>query len=44
MRLLHTMLRVNNLDESLKFYCDQLGMMLALGHIAAPARPTPVTA
>jgi lactoylglutathione lyase len=28
MRLLHTMLRVNNLDESLKFYCDGLGMKL----------------
>jgi lactoylglutathione lyase len=28
MRLLHTMLRVNNLDESLKFYCDALGMKL----------------
>ena len=28
MRLLHTMLRVNNLDESLKFYCDTLGMKL----------------
>ena len=28
MRLLHTMLRVNNLDESLKFYCEQLGMKL----------------
>jgi lactoylglutathione lyase len=28
MRLLHTMLRVNNLDESLKFYCDVLGMKL----------------
>ncbi|GFE68299.1 lactoylglutathione lyase [Chroococcus sp. FPU101] len=28
MRLLHTMLRVNNLDESLKFYCDILGMKL----------------
>jgi len=28
MRILHTMLRVNNLDESLKFYCDQLGMKL----------------
>jgi predicted ester cyclase len=23
---------------------DQLGMMLALGHVAPPARPTPVTA
>jgi lactoylglutathione lyase len=28
MRLLHTMLRVNNLQESLKFYCDVLGMKL----------------
>ncbi|PSB24353.1 lactoylglutathione lyase [Stenomitos frigidus] len=28
MRLLHTMLRVSNLDESLKFYCDVLGMTL----------------
>ncbi len=28
MRLLHTMLRVGNLDESLKFYCDLLGMKL----------------
>ncbi|WP_232014493.1 lactoylglutathione lyase [cyanobacterium endosymbiont of Rhopalodia gibberula] len=28
MRILHTMLRVNNLDESLKFYCDILGMKL----------------
>ncbi len=28
MRLLHTMLRVKNLDESLKFYCDVLGMNL----------------
>ncbi len=28
MRLLHTMLRVRNLDESLKFYCDLLGMKL----------------
>ncbi|MFM1842106.1 MAG: hypothetical protein RLZZ490_842 [Cyanobacteriota bacterium] len=28
MRLLHTMLRVGNLDESLKFYCDVLGMNL----------------
>ena len=27
-RLLHTMLRVNNLDESLKFYCDKLGIKL----------------
>jgi lactoylglutathione lyase len=28
MRLLHTMLRVNDLDESLRFYCDALGMKL----------------
>ncbi|MBW4690234.1 MAG: lactoylglutathione lyase [Lyngbya sp. HA4199-MV5] len=28
MRLLHTMLRVGNLDESLQFYCDVLGMTL----------------
>ncbi len=32
MRLLHTMLRVNNLDESLKFHCDQLGMKLLRKH------------
>lgn len=28
MRLLHTMLRVGNLEESLKFYCELLGMQL----------------
>ena len=28
MRLLHTMLRVKDLDESLQFYCDVLGMTL----------------
>jgi lactoylglutathione lyase len=28
MRFLHTMIRVNDLDESLKFYCDVLGMRL----------------
>lgn len=28
MRMLHTMLRVGNLEESLKFYCDVLGMQL----------------
>lgn len=28
MRILHTMLRVNNLEESLKFYVDVLGMQL----------------
>lgn len=28
MRLLHTMLRVGNLEESIQFYCDVLGMKL----------------
>ena len=28
MRLLHTMLRVNDLEESLRFYCDGLDMRL----------------
>ena len=28
MHLLHTMLRVGNLEESLKFYCEVLGMKL----------------
>jgi len=28
MRLLHTMLRVNDLEESLRFYCEALGMLL----------------
>lgn len=28
MRVLHTMLRVGNLEESIKFYCDVLGMKL----------------
>jgi lactoylglutathione lyase len=28
MRFLHTRIRVNNLDESLRFYCDVLGMKL----------------
>jgi lactoylglutathione lyase len=28
MKMLHTMLRVNNMDESLKFYCEKLGMKL----------------
>ena len=26
MRYLHTMVRVENIDDSLKFYCDLLGM------------------
>ena len=28
MRLLHTMIRVNDLDETLKFYCGALEMKL----------------
>ena len=28
MQLLHTMIRVNNMDEPIKFYCDKLGMKL----------------
>ncbi len=28
MRMLHTMLRVGDLDKSIKFYCDILGMKL----------------
>lgn len=28
MRMLHTMIRVKNLEESLKFYCEVLGMTL----------------
>ncbi|MEB3248940.1 MAG: lactoylglutathione lyase [Merismopediaceae bacterium] len=28
MRLIHTMLRVGDLDKSLQFYCDILGMQL----------------
>ncbi len=28
MQFLHTMIRVNDLDESIKFYCDILGMKL----------------
>ena len=32
MQLLHTMIRVNDLDESLRFYCDALGMRLLRKH------------
>ena len=28
MKILHTMIRVNDLDESINFYCDVLGMKL----------------
>ena len=30
MKFLHTMIRVNDLDESIKFYCDVLAMKLLL--------------
>ena len=32
MRMLHTMLRVGNLERSLRFYCDVLGMKLLRKH------------
>ena len=32
MQLLHTMIRVNDLDESLRFYCGALGMQLLRKH------------
>ena len=32
MRYLHTMVRVKDLDASLKFYCDKLGMKLLRKH------------
>src|SRR3974390_3360057 len=32
MRMMHTMLRVTDLDTSLRFYCDVLGMRLLRRH------------
>jgi lactoylglutathione lyase len=32
MRMLHTMLRVGNLERSLRFYCDVLGMKVLRKH------------
>jgi lactoylglutathione lyase len=32
MQLLHTMIRVNDLDESVRFYCERLGMTLLRKH------------
>ena len=40
MRLLHTMIRVNDLEESLRFYCDVLGMTLLRKHDVAGGRFT----
>ena len=42
MRMLHTMLRVGNLDKSLAFYQDVLGMKLLRkkDYQATPAGPT----
>lgn len=39
-RLLHTMLRVKNLDQSIEFYTQQLGMTLQRRHDFADARFT----
>ena len=33
MKYLHTMVRVRDLDASLRFYCDGLGLKLSLIHI-----------
>lgn len=42
MKFLHTMIRVNDLDESLKFYCDVLGMKLIRKRIIRPvSSPSP---
>ena len=40
MQLLHTMIRVNDLDESLRFYCDALGMTLLRKHDVSAGRFT----
>ena len=37
MKIVRTMIRVNDLDESLKVYCDGLGMKL----LASGQRPAP---
>ena len=37
MRYLHTMVRVTDIDASLRFYCEALG--LSLIHISEPTRP-----
>ena len=43
MRYLHTMVRVTDIDASLRFYCEALGLevirKLSLIHISEPTRP-----
>ena len=36
MHFLHTMIRVNDLDESINFYCDVLGMKLLRKILTSP--------
>ena len=40
MRILHTMIRVNDLEESIRFYCDVLGMKLLRKKDYPPGRFT----
>ena len=40
MKYLHTMVRVRNLDESLAFYCEKLGLVELRRHEVAPGRYT----
>ena len=40
MEYLHTMVRVKNLDESLSFYCDQLGLVEVNRHESEAGRFT----
>ena len=40
MQLLHTMIRVSDLDESLRFYCGALGMQLLRKHDVPAGRFT----
>ena len=40
MKYLHTMVRVNNIDESLDFYCNKLGLTELSRHESEPGRFT----
>ena len=40
MKYLHTMVRVRNLEESLAFYCEKLGLVELRRHDVAPGRYT----